>query len=148
MHTVLVDPEIPNNAGIAIEYNIPQTGKRVDFIVSGMDDSNLPNAVVIELKQWSEVKDIPGYDALVETFTGGAMREVVHPSYQAWSYATLIRDYNKTVQDNNVGINPCAYLHNYSLKDNDPLLASQYKDYIDEAPVFVKSDAVKLRLIY
>lgn len=145
MHTVLVDPEIPNNAGIAIEYNIPQTGKRVDFIVSGMDDSNLPNAIVIELKQWSEVKDIPGYDALVETFTGGAMREVVHPSYQAWSYATLIRDYNKTVQDSNVGINPCAYLHNYSLKDNDPLLASQYKDYIDEAPVFVKSDAVKLR---
>ena len=69
MHTVLVDPEIPNNAGIAIEYNIPQTGKRVDFIVSGMDDSNLPNAIVIELKQWSEVKDIPGYDALVETFT-------------------------------------------------------------------------------
>jgi hypothetical protein len=35
MDTVLEDAGIPDNAGVAIEFNIPQTGKRVDFIVTG-----------------------------------------------------------------------------------------------------------------
>jgi len=56
---------------------------------------------------------IDGQDAIVETYTGGANRRVVHPCYQAWSYAALIRDYNEYVQDNEIGLHPCAYLHNY-----------------------------------
>ena len=36
MDTVLEDAGIPDNAGVAIEFNIPQTGKRVDFIVTGI----------------------------------------------------------------------------------------------------------------
>ena len=35
MGKVLEDAGLPNNAGVAIEFNIPQTGKRVDFIVTG-----------------------------------------------------------------------------------------------------------------
>lgn len=35
MDSVLEDADIPNNAGVAIEFNIPQTSKRVDFIVTG-----------------------------------------------------------------------------------------------------------------
>ena len=40
MYKVLNDNNIPHNAGIAIEYNIPQTSKRVDFIISGYDEEN------------------------------------------------------------------------------------------------------------
>lgn len=145
MHMVLSDPSIPDNAGVAIEYNIPQTSKRVDFIISGYDASNQPNAVVIELKQWGEIEKVDGHDALVNTFTGGANRMVVHPSYQAWSYASLIRDYNQSVQDQDIKLFPCAFLHNYPLKKNDPLLAPQYQTYIEEAPVFTRGDAFKLR---
>ena len=36
MDTVLEDAGIFNNAGVAIECNIPQTGKRVEFIVTGI----------------------------------------------------------------------------------------------------------------
>ncbi len=36
MDTVLENAWIPDNAGVAIEFNIPQTGKRVDFIVNVM----------------------------------------------------------------------------------------------------------------
>ena len=36
MYKVLNDDTIPENSGIAIEYNIPQTSKRVDFIISGL----------------------------------------------------------------------------------------------------------------
>lgn len=145
MYMVLADASIPDHAGIAIEYNVPQTSKRVDFIVSGYDADNQSNAVIIELKQWDELKKVDGKDALVETYTGGGLREVVHPCYQVWSYATLIRDYNKTVQDQNIVLSPCAYLHNYALKENDPILDEQYKEYIEEAPVFCERDALKLR---
>ena len=145
MYLVLSDTSIPDHAGIAIEYNVPQTSKRVDFIVSGYDADNQSNAVIIELKQWDELKKVDGKDALVETYTGGGLREVVHPCYQVWSYATLIRDYNKTVQDQNIVLSPCAYLHNYALKENDPILDEQYKEYIEEAPVFCERDALKLR---
>lgn len=145
MYMVLADTSIPDHAGIAIEYNVPQTSKRVDFIVSGYDADNQSNAVIIELKQWGELKKVDGKDALVETYTGGGLREVVHPCYQVWSYATLIHDYNKTVQDQNIVLSPCAYLHNYALKENDPILDEQYKEYIEEAPVFCERNALKLR---
>lgn len=52
MHIVLNSNTIPEDAGIAIEYNIPPTGKRVDFMISGYDESNNRNIVIIELKQW------------------------------------------------------------------------------------------------
>ncbi|WP_238387954.1 hypothetical protein, partial [Pararcticibacter amylolyticus] len=36
----------------------------------------------------------------------------VHPSYQAWSYAALLQDFNETVATDNIQLKPCAYLHN------------------------------------
>ena len=145
MYIEMNDSGIPNNSGVAIEYNIPQTAKRVDFIVSGYDADTRPSIVIIELKQWAELTAIKGVDAVVETYVGGANRRVVHPSYQAWSYAQLIKDYNSTVQDREIQIKPCAYLHNYDRKENDPLDKEWYSDYLEEAPAFTKRDNNKLR---
>ena len=145
MYKVLNDDEIPNDSGVAIEFNIPQTSKRVDFIISGYNESNEPNMIIVELKQWDELKAVDGVDALVETYTGGAVRKVVHPSYQAWSYAQLINDYNASVQDRRVKLHPCACLHNYVRQKNDPIDSPQYKDYLDDAPVFTKGHAFDLR---
>ena len=50
MYKVLNDDEIPEKAGIAIEYNIPQTSKRIDFLISGYDKVKKGNVVIIELK--------------------------------------------------------------------------------------------------
>lgn len=145
MFIVISDSQIPDDSGIAIEYNIPQTAKRVDFIISGYDKDNHPSIVVIELKQWETLKAIAGVDALVETYTGGANRRVVHPSYQAWSYAQLIKDYNSTVQDREIQVRPCAYLHNYARTENDPIDSDWYDDYQNEAPAFTKGQNAKLR---
>jgi len=145
MYKVLNDVNIPNDAGIAIEYNIPQTSKRVDFIISGFDGKNEANAVIIELKQWEKIESINSADALVKTYLGGANRHHVHPSYQVWSYAKMIEDYNQNVQDLNIRLSPCAYLHNYIKQSDDPLEAPQYKPYLDEAPAFTKGDVPKLR---
>lgn len=78
-------------------------------------------------------------------FLRGANRRVVHPSYQAWSYAQLIRDYNATVQDRKVKLSPCACLHNYIRHESDPLDAEQYRDYYLEAPAYTKGQLPELR---
>ena len=146
MRGVLSDNDIPNNAGIAIEYNIPPTGCRIDFMMSGYG-KNKSNVVIVELKQWdkaTEVKDMDGVYK-VNTFTGGGLRDVNHPSYQAMTYANLIRDYNESVQLKDINVIPCAYLHNYYFEDDDTLLSDDYKEYTDQAPLFGHSDVIKLR---
>ncbi len=145
MYKVLNDDEIPADAGVAIEFNIPQTSKRVDFMISGYDSQNASSMVIVELKQWDSLTEVKGVDALVDTLVGGGIHRVVHPSYQAWSYAQLIRDYNQTVQDQNVKLYPCACLHNYIRHENDPLDAEQYEDYLEEAPAYTKGQLQQLR---
>ena len=130
MYITLNDSNIPSDVGVAIEYNIPQTSKRVDFLISGYGKDNKGNVIIVELKQWEKLQAIEGQEAIVETFTGGANRRVVHPSYQAWSYAALIKDYNEYVQDADIELHPCAYLHNYPRVENDPLDAKQYKEVL------------------
>ncbi|MDD6156920.1 MAG: DUF2075 domain-containing protein, partial [Lachnospiraceae bacterium] len=145
MYKVLNDDGIPADAGIAIEYNIPQTSKRVDFMISGYGSDREPEMVIVELKQWETLEEVSGTDALVETYTGGANRRVVHPSYQAWSYAQLIRDYNQSVQDRRIKISPCACLHNYIRHEEDPIDAGQYEEYLEEAPAYTKGQLPELR---
>ena len=145
MYKVLQDREIPDECGIAIEYNIPQTSKRVDFMISGYDEKHHPGMVIVELKQWEKLQTVDKTESLVETYTGGAMRKVVHPSYQAWSYSKLIKDYNAGVQDENIHLGPCAYLHNYVRKDDDPVDDARYDLYTSEAPVFTKGQVFELR---
>lgn len=145
MYKVLNDNAIPENSGVAIEYNIPQTSKRVDFIISGYGEKQEPNVVIIELKQWDKVEAVEGQDALVETFIGGALRKVVHPSYQAWSYAAMIYDYNQNVQMGNIILHPCAYMHNYRKSKPEKLEQNQYREYVEDAPVFARGEVSKLR---
>lgn len=145
MRGVLDDREIPDNAGVAIEFNIPTTSKRIDFILSGRDGNKKDSVIIIELKQWENCNAVEGKDGIVSTFTGGGIREVTHPSYQAMSYANLIKDFNETVQLDEIGLYPCAFLHNYDLRDDDPICSSQYQDYIKEAPMFGTNDFEKLR---
>ena len=145
MYKVLNDSEIPEDSGVAIEYNIPQTSKRVDFLISGYDKEEKGNVVIIELKQWDKIEAVKSKDALVETYTGNAIRQVVHPSYQAWSYAMLITDYNQSVQEKQIHLWPCSYLHNYRRKENDPLDEEQYQTYLEDAPAFTRGQVDQLR---
>ncbi|SHN24182.1 DUF2075 domain-containing protein [Gracilibacillus kekensis] len=143
MSNVMQDKDIPNDAAVAIEFKIPNTSKRVDFIVAG-NDGKQDHVVIVELKQWSKVEKV-NKDAIVKTYVGRANREITHPSYQAWSYAALIMDFNENVQKKNILLKPCAYLHNYRKEANDPLIDGHYKEHINKAPVFVKGEIQQLR---
>jgi DUF2075 family protein len=135
MARVLRDEAIPDNAGVAVEYHIPQTSKRVDVTITGYDENHNKTAVIVELKQWEKAVATPK-DGIVVTHLGGGPHETVHPSYQAWSYATLLEGFNEAVYSNQIRLGPCAYLHNYV---RDGVIDSpQYEPYTSKAPLFLK----------
>lgn len=142
MDRVIADDQIPNDSSIAIEYGIPQSGKRIDFIIAGRDSENCDSVVIVELKQWESAKKT-NKDAIVKTFLGGRERETEHPSYQAWTYASLLRDYNEVFHDGTIKLKSCAYVHNCT--DGSVLRDNFYQEHINHAPVFIQEDALKLR---
>ncbi len=142
MDRVLNDDEIPHDAGIAIEYHLPQSSKRIDFILTGMDHNHRESAILIELKQWQQAQ-MSSKDAIVITQFKHGAQETPHPSYQAWSYKRLLEDFNQTVQEENIQLYPCAYLHNY--EEDDVITNAFYSECISNAPLFLKKDALKLQ---
>lgn len=142
MERVVSDYEIPADAGVAIEYHIPQSSKRIDFILSGKNGNEEDTALLIELKQWQEAQ-LTNKDGVVTTRFKHGVKETSHPSYQAWSYKCLLEDYNQTVQEESINLIPCAYLHNYA--QDDVITNDFYSEYIAKAPAFLKDDALKLR---
>jgi hypothetical protein len=152
MQNVLLDSEIPDTSGVAIEFGIPNTNKRVDFILTGLDKENQHNAVIVELKQWSKVEPVPYVDQLLEAeiidvqtrFSHG-QQVVHHPSYQAWSYRSLISNFNANVHAIPIHLESCAYLHNYVPPEDDPLKQHYFQSILDESPLFYRSDVKKLR---
>ncbi len=145
MKDVLDSPEIPTDCNVAIEYNIPQTSKRVDFMIMGQDSSKTDHVVIVELKQWAKVEKVN------DSFKHSVLSDlrshepVAHPSYQAYTYKSLLLNYGGAEELKPESLNPCAYLHNMSEEYRDVLEDEMYSDWTVEAPVFLKSDVLKLR---
>ena len=140
MRNIVDDYEIDDNVKIAIEYNIPLTSKRVDFIISGSDEMGNDNVVIVELKQWQEAEIVDDeMHYCVKTNVGKIGNIVPHPSYQAYSYARIIYNNCQTIADNSIKLAPCAYLHNYKPEKKYVLEDPIYKEWTDEAPFFIKS---------
>ncbi len=89
MYRVLNTPALPCGCGVAIEFSVPYTSSRIDFLLTGRQGGTREAAVIVELKQWEVLEALPSKDGVVRTFVGGAHRETAHPSYQAWSYARM-----------------------------------------------------------
>lgn len=144
MAKVLRDEGLPGNAGLAIELHIPQSSKRIDFLLTGFDQTHAKKAVLIELKQWSQATATTK-DAIVKTSLGGSLVETIHPSYQVWSYAALLEGFNEAVYDKSIEVRPCAYLHNYTA--DGVIDAPHYQPHTAKAPLFLKgpSELQKLR---
>jgi DUF2075 family protein len=135
MSHIIASPEIPDDAGIAIEYQINKLKNRIDFIVSGKDAQGEESIVIVELKQWTDVdySELPEH---VNTFVGQKKRDVVHPSYQARSYASLLEMYNEYVYETPVRVQSCAYLHN--CPELEVVNDSRYEEALRNTPVFIK----------
>lgn len=144
MRNIVDDPEIDDDIEVAIEYNIPQTSKRVDFIIMGSDKEEKDNIVIVELKQWTKAEVVDDdMHFSVRTYVASDNRIVCHPSYQAYSYSKFISNYSQNVQDGEIKLIPCAYLHNYSPMYKPALEAEIYKDWYTAAPFFVRDESRK-----
>jgi DUF2075 family protein len=140
---VLNDEAIPADSGVAIEYGIPQTAKRIDFMLAGQGADERDELVIIELKQWESARKT-GKDGIVRTRFAGGEADTSHPSYQAWSYGALLSSFNEAVYESGVRLRPCAYLHNCA--DDKELKDPFYDHYVERAPLFLKGEDEKTRL--
>ena len=139
---VLRDPLLPDDLGVSVECQIPRSSKRIDVILTGQGGGGSDHAVIVELKQW-ERAERTAKDGIVLTFLGGSKRETVHPSYQAWGYATLLEQFNETVQTDGIVLHPCAFLHNCA--EPAGLTDRFYSEYLSRAPLFIRNEVGKLR---
>ena len=141
MRDIVDDTEIDDDVQIAIEYNIPQTSKRVDFIIIGADAKDKENIVIVELKQWTKAEKVDDdMHFSVRTYVANDNRIVCHPSYQAYSYSRFLTNYSQTIFERNIHLIPCAYLHNYMPKYKSALSDEIYKDWFTSAPFFIMDE--------
>ena len=134
-----VDPKIE----VAVEYQIPLTSKRVDFLISGLDKDNQATILAIELKQWDKA-EVTNLENCVKTYVNGQNGVHPHPSQQILSYCQLIQNLNETVQRDHVNLVPCAFLHNYPSNNKDVLEDTRYSYVVSKAPLFYKDGREQL----
>ena len=130
--------------GVGIEYQLPGSSKRLDFMITGFSVDKKKEAVIIELKQWEKTE--PGDGDKVVTFVGQRERDVLHPSVQVGNYRQYLSDQLVALHEGETSIrlSACSYLHNYSLEKDDPLLEEKFKAVVQKNPVFSKDDVDKL----
>jgi len=142
MYHAMNTPDIPGDAGVAIEYRVNGRAFRIDFMLSGKNVAGQESLFIIELKQWTDIQysDLSEH---VRTYLGGGLRDTPHPSYQAWSYLSHLKMYNEYIYESKVSVNACAYLHN--CEDLRVLNSSRYEEKLKEVPVYIKGQSDQLR---
>ena len=144
MGNIIRNSRVADDCGVLIEFTLPPSSRRVDFIVTGQNDHNKESCVIVELKQWDAAQATDREDVVI-AFVGGRYRDMAHPSYQAWSYKQMLDDMNVAIHMHSITSHACSYLHNYAEKNPEPLKSRQYSDIIDETPLFLKHDTEKLQ---
>ena len=143
----LNDDEIDKNLDVAIEYKLPLTKKRVDFIIYGDDENHKGNMIIVELKQWSAMVKRSNKLFQVRTVGGGSFgleKNYLHPSYQSFLYKSILENFNEFIQNEKVNIEACSYLHNLD-KVNEFVLNDETRyPFITNAPIFYRGDKDKL----
>lgn len=141
LDNTLAQAQISPDAGIAVEFQIPLTSKRVDVLISGTDQAENRHVVIVELKGWESAQPTLK-NSIVKTALGGSLVETIHPSYQAWSYATFIEDFNEAVRLKSIQLQPCSFLHNCD--DPSILKSTHYAEDLDRAPLFLGNERSQL----
>jgi hypothetical protein len=132
------------NHGVGIEYQLPGSSKRLDFMITGLSVEGKKEAVIIELKQWEKTE--PGDGDKVVTFVGQRERDVLHPSVQVGNYRQYLSDQLVALHEDSsaIRLSACSYLHNYSIEKDDPLFEDKFNAVVAKNPVFSKDDVDKL----
>src|SRR3954454_24103822 len=78
--------------GILVELKLPLSSKRLDVLITGSNPTTRSeHAVIVELKQWTEVGRSNITDCVTVDF-GGRPRDHLHPSRQVAQYQRYLQD--------------------------------------------------------
>ena len=122
---------------------------RIDAILLGYnrDKNSKPLAIIVELKQWSTVKENNIDDSHyvnVDLYNGNYDHRL-HPIQQTMNYERIIKCHHSTVNAGEIIISSIQYLHNYDLKNKYKLFEGDYDPYIINEPfLFVSGEEDKL----
>ncbi|MEI8013014.1 MAG: DNA/RNA helicase domain-containing protein, partial [Candidatus Omnitrophota bacterium] len=127
---------------ICMEYEVPYNTGRIDCMLFGKGEDGKSYAVLLELKQWSRVEEIEDEDNYqVETFTGGDLRKVAHPSQQVGAYHSHLLSFVQIFEtDKDFCLNSSAYCHNYQKISGQGLFAERYAKIVEQFPIYTKAD--------
>ena len=139
---LLVDQAELNDHGVILEYQLGNTSRRLDALLTGHDD-DAENAVIVELKQWGETAT-SNADGCVETFVGGRLRPVPHPSIQVGQYQQWLIDNHTAFYEDGIGLEGVSFLHNMLYDPAEELFAPKHAAYLGTNPIFTgdRTDAL------
>ncbi len=142
----LLDAVDFKSQGIKLEYFIPLSSLRIDVLLTGINNNNQDQAVLIELKQW-QASQPSLLDSEVKTYLGGSLRDVLHPSVQVDSYKNYLQGFLEVFyrEVNPIKLDSCVYLHNYVFDIDEPLLDPKFNDYLQNSPIYSKKDIKPLK---
>jgi len=144
MSLIVTDAQLDDH-GVMLEYQLPMSSRRLDFLVCAKDRKRRDQAVIVELKQWEACEESDA-DDLVSSRLGGRMRDVLHPSVQVGQYQQYLKDNNSAFYEepNSVGLDACCYLHNYTVRQGDVLLAPKFEKVLAEYRLFDSTHSEEL----
>lgn len=130
--------------GIIVEYQLPQSSKRLDVLITGADSAGTDRAEIIELKQWQACEPADG--EYVVTWVAGKHRDVLHPSVQVGQYHAYLSNGQSAFHegDHPVQLGASAFLHNYELSQGDALLDAKFDEELAEFPIYSRERRVDL----
>ncbi|HUH17396.1 MAG TPA: DNA/RNA helicase domain-containing protein, partial [Methylomirabilota bacterium] len=99
--------------------------------------------MVVELKQWGETAP-SNADRCVETFVGGKLRPVPHPSVQVGQYEEWLLDNHTVFYEDGVGLAGVAWLHNLQYDPAEELFAPKHAEYLERNPLFTGDQSAAL----
>lgn len=147
MRDILKNSKIHDDVTIGLEYHLSYGG-RIDFLILGNNNlvDNKENLVVVELKAWSEaaVYDENSPIAVKSDMCNGR-EPSKHPCYQAAQYKYDLESWNKTIQDNNIGIYPLGYCFNLDESYRETLTSEPYARW-NNIPLFLSGDDEEIRM--
>ncbi len=122
--------------GILVELKLPLSSKRLDVMITGGNPTTRrDNAVVVELKQWTEVGHSNITDCVTVDFSG-APRDHLHPSRQVAQYQRYLIDTHPAFSDGAIALDACAYLHYAQHDPKSPLYHASFADLLAANPAF------------
>jgi uncharacterized protein len=127
--SMLVDQAELNDQSVILDYQLGNTSRRLDPMLTGHSPTSAENAVVVELKQWSDGSIAPSTaNNCVELHVGNQVRRVLHPSIQVGDYQQWLLDNHEVCYETDaVALTAVSYLHNHQVDPNGESRARSFK---------------------